>query len=137
MAVFVVDASVALAWCFEDEASNWSEGLQQRLRSGDIVIVPAHWPCEVSNGLLVGLRRQRIALGKPEKMWDQFALLPIEAEPSPLPDQSKTILALCYKHRLTVYDAAYLELAHRKQLPLATLDQDLRKAATTERVTLL
>jgi predicted nucleic acid-binding protein len=57
MAIFVVDASAALAWCFEDEASTWTEGLLERLRQGDRSLVPAHWPTEVLNGLLVASRR--------------------------------------------------------------------------------
>ncbi len=52
MAVFVVDASVALAWCFEDEATRWSEEFLERLRQGDRIIVPAHWGAEVANALL-------------------------------------------------------------------------------------
>jgi predicted nucleic acid-binding protein len=53
MAIFVVDASAALAWCFEDEASSWTDTLLERLGNGDRIIVPAHWPTEISNGLLV------------------------------------------------------------------------------------
>jgi predicted nucleic acid-binding protein len=70
-------------------------------------------------------------------MWDQFVLLPIEAQPSPTPEQSKAILNLSHKHVLTAYDAAYLELAMRKQLQLATLDGDLRRAAMSENIILL
>jgi predicted nucleic acid-binding protein len=137
MAVFVVDASVALAWCFEDEATDWSEGLLRRLRSGDQVAVPAHWPTEVSNGMLMGVRRKRIQPGKPEILWDELALLPITVEAALSPNESKAALSLCDKHGLTVYDAAYLELAHRKQLPVATLDSDLRRAAVSEGIVLL
>ena len=64
MAVFVVDASAALAWCFEDEASSFTDGLLDRLRHGDQIVVPAHWPTEISNGLLVALRRGRIKAGQ-------------------------------------------------------------------------
>jgi hypothetical protein len=53
MAIFVVDASAALAWCFEDEASSWTDGLLQRLRQGDGIVVPARWPTEILNSLLV------------------------------------------------------------------------------------
>lgn len=60
MAIFVVDASVALAWCFEDEASTLADGLLGRLRQGDRIVVPAHWPTEMPNGLLVASRRKRI-----------------------------------------------------------------------------
>jgi predicted nucleic acid-binding protein len=134
MAVFVVDASAALAWCFEDEASSWTDGLLERLRQGDRIVVPAHWPTEILNGLLVASRRKRIKTGQPALFWDELARLPIETEPALTAIQAKAVLALGEKHDLTIYDAAYLELAHRRQLPLATLDADLRKAAHAEGV---
>lgn len=81
MAIFVVDASAALAWCFEDEASTWTEGLLERLCQGDRIVVPAHWPTEVLNGLLVASRRKRIEPDQPTLFWDELARLPIEAEP--------------------------------------------------------
>jgi len=137
MAIFVVDASAALAWCFEDEASSWTDGLLERLRQGDQVIVPAHWPAEVLNGLLVAARRKRIAANQPMLLWNEFAQLPIEAEPALSAVRGSTALALGEKYGLTLYDAAYVELAHRRQLPLGTLDTDLRKAAQAERITLL
>ena len=137
MAIFVVDASAALAWCFEDEASSWTDGLLERLRQGDRIVVPAHWPTEILNGLLVASRRKRIKADQPALFWEEVARLPIEIEPAITSSQAKTILALGEKHGLTVYDAAYLELAHRRQLPLGTLDGDLRKASQIEGVALL
>jgi len=70
-------------------------------------------------------------------LWDELARLPIDIEPALNPAQVKSVLALAETHSLTVYDAAYLELAHRRQLPLGTLDADLRKAAQVEGVVLL
>jgi predicted nucleic acid-binding protein len=137
MAVFVVDASVALAWCFEDESSTLAEGLLERLRRGDQVVAPAHWPTEILNGLLVAERRKRIGHGQPALFWDELMRLPIEVEPALTAVQAKTVLALSEKHGLTVYDAAYLELAQRRQLPLGTLDEDLHAAAQREGLTLL
>ncbi|MFZ0882166.1 MAG: type II toxin-antitoxin system VapC family toxin [Candidatus Acidiferrales bacterium] len=137
MAVFVVDASAALAWCFEDEASSWGDSLLERLQQGDRLVVPAHWPTEISNGLLVALRRNRLKAGQPTLFWDELARLPIETEPALTAVQAKVVLALSEKHRLTVYDAAHLELAQRRQLPLATLDLELRRAAQAEGVALL
>jgi len=137
MAIFVVDASVALAWCFEDEASILADGLLERLRQGDRMVVPAHWPAEISNGLLVASRRKRIKPDQPALYWDELARLPIEVEVALSAAQAKSVLALSEKHSLTVYDAAYLELAHRLHLPLGTLDTDLRKAAQVEGVALL
>ena len=137
MAIFVVDASAALAWCFEDEAGGWSDGLVERLRQGDQIAVPAHWPAEILNGLLVASRRKRIKPDQPALFWDELAKLPIRVEAAPTHRQAKTVLALGEKHRLTVYDAAYLELAQRRNLPLGTLDADLRNAAQEEGIVLL
>ncbi len=136
MALFVVDASAALAWCFEDESSSVMDGLLERLRQGDQIIVPAHWPAEILNGLLFAARRKRIAADQPGLLWDELGRLPVEAEPA-LTSVGAAVLAFAEKYGLTVYDAAYLELAHRRQLPLGTLDSDLRKAAQLEGVPLL
>jgi len=135
MAVFVVDASAALAWCFEDEASSWSDRLLARLRQGDQIV--AHWPTEISNGLLVASRRKRIKAGQPALFWDELARLPVDVEAALSAPQAKIVLALAEKHGLTVYDAAYLELAQRRQLSLGTLDADLRTAAQAEGVVVL
>ena len=137
MAVFIVDASASLPWCFEDEATPWTDGLLERLRTGDRIQVPAHWPTEISNGMLVALRRKRIQPGRPELFWDELSILPIEVEPPLSPAQAKAVLSLSEKYGITVYDAAYLELAKRKGLPLATLDKDLISAAPQESVLLV
>ena len=129
MATFVVDASATLAWCFEDEATAWTDGLLDRLRAGDQIVVTAHWPTEISNGLLTALRRQRIPPDRPELFWDELANLPIEVEPPLSPDRAKAVLSLSRQFGLTVYDAAYLELAKRRGFPLATLDSALASAA--------
>lgn len=134
---FVVDASVALSWCFEDEANTWTDALLDRLRREDRITVPAHWPTEVSNGLLMGVRRKRIQPHRPALFWDELAVLPIDVEGPLSAGRAKAVLALCQQHGLTVYDAAYLELAQRKGLPLATLDSALMKAASSENVALI
>src|SRR5690349_6405868 len=72
MAIFVVDASAALAWCFEDEANSWTDGLLERLRGGDRIVVPAQWPTEILNGLLVASRRKRIGADQPALFWDEL-----------------------------------------------------------------
>lgn len=136
MAIFVADASAALAWCFEDEANSWTDGLLERLRQGDRIVVPAHWPTEILNGRLVASRRKRIKADQPALFWDELARLPIETEPALTPSQAKTVLDLGEKYGLTVYDAAYLELARRRNLPLGALDAELRKAAQAESIPL-
>jgi predicted nucleic acid-binding protein len=137
MATFVADASATLPWCFQDEATAWTDSLLDRLRAGERIAVPAHWPTEISNGLLMARRRKRIQFGRPELFWEELAVLPIDVELPLTPIQAKAVLALCERHGLTVYDAAYLELAMRKGLPLATQDSDLLKAARVEGVMLV
>jgi predicted nucleic acid-binding protein len=134
MATFVIDASATLPWCLKDEESAWTISLLHRLGTGDRIIVPAHWPTEVSNGLLMATRRKRIPEGRAALFWDELAVLPITVEAALTPAQAKSALALCEQYRLTVYDAAYLELAKRKALQLATLDDALSKAAISESV---
>src|SRR5207237_6595287 len=114
---------------FEDEASNWTDGLLERLRRGDRIVVPAHWPVEVSNGLLMALRRKRIRPGQPALFLDEFGRLPIDIEQPLTTPQGKAILDLGEKHGLTIYDAAYFGIGPTPQLPFGTLDHDLRRAA--------
>ena len=102
MAVFVADASAILAWCFEDESNSWTDGLLDRLQHGDRIVVPAHWPTELLNGLLVASRRRRIKPGQPILFWDEIGRLPIETEPALTDVQGKEILAFAEKHSLTV-----------------------------------
>jgi predicted nucleic acid-binding protein len=137
MAGFVPDASVTLPWCFEDEATPWTETLLDRIAGGESVTVPAHWPLEVGNALLVAIRRGRVTAEQVYEFIYDLDALPIRIEPASPPGSWHTVLALAQKHRLTAYDAAYLELAQRSQLPLATLDGDLRRAAETAGVPLL
>ncbi len=137
MALLVVDASVTLAWCFEDEASDWTEAILDRLLAGDAIVVPGHWPTEVANGLLMGLRRGRIQSGRAELLMDRLSGLPISIEPPLSLQQAKTSLLLAERYRLTIYDSAYLELAKRRGLSLATLDRELIKAASAEGIPLV
>lgn len=132
MPSFVIDASATLPWRFEDEATPWTEALLDRIESGEEVLVPAHWPLEVVNTLLIGRRRGRITSQQLTEFIGDLAALPIRLEPPPNPVQWPAIVTLAEQYRLTAYDAAYLELAQRVGLPLATLDGDLRKAAQAE-----
>jgi predicted nucleic acid-binding protein len=129
MAAFVIDASAALAWCFSDEASEATNALLTRLQKGDEAVVPAHWPAEVANALLMAVRRQRISSEDARRFLEDVDLLPIRIDIVTQKLVRLHILPLAEKHALTVYDAAYLELAMRQALPLATFDNDLRRAA--------
>src|SRR5207247_10668329 len=87
------DASVALAWCFEDEATNWTEEFLERLRQGDRIIVPAHWATEVANAILMGVRRKRIKPEQPQLLWDELDRLPIEHETVLKTDRGTEVIA--------------------------------------------
>jgi predicted nucleic acid-binding protein len=134
---FVIDASATLPWRFEDEATPWTEALLDRVQGGEEVRVPAHWPLEVANTLLMARRSGRVTADQVSEFIDDLAALPIRIEPPSDPAGWSAILALAQAHRLTAYDAAYLELVQRTGLPLATLDGDLRKAAQAQGVPLV
>lgn len=125
----VLDASVAVAWCFEDEATEFTEGVLDLLSAGGEVFVPSVWPLEVANALLVAERRKRIPLAKVTALLIRIAGLPISVRPTDLKQSFEQILSLARQQELSQYDAAYLELAVREGLPLATLDGELQRAA--------
>lgn len=133
----MADASATLPWCFEDEATPATDALLERLRAGEPAVVPAHWPTEVMNGLLMAVRRSRIDLDRVARFARALAVLPIRIEPPQSPAAWDAVIRVATDHQLTVYDAAYLELAARPHLPLATLDGDLRKAALAAGVALV
>lgn len=124
---FVADASIALAWYFRDEDSEAANRVRERLLGEDIC-VPAHWLLEVVNALFAALRRQRINQRELRELIEDFRRLPgLIDEQTDFSACSATV-ELALAHGLTSYDAAYLELALRLDLPLATLDQALARA---------
>ncbi len=129
MARLVPDASVTLTWCFEDEAIVWTDALLGNLRAGDEATVPAHWPVEVANAILIAIRRGRISRDKANRFLGDLRALPIRIDTESNGTAFDKAFKLAEQYNLTVYDAAYLELAIREALPLATLDDDLRQAA--------
>ena len=128
MADYVLDGSVTLAWCFEDEADATAEVAWKWLRDG-AAFVPAHWPLEVANGLVVGERRNRLTASDANEFWLTLNRARITVDNETRQAVCPRTLDLARAHRLTAYDAAYLELALRLDLPLATLDQALLAAA--------
>jgi predicted nucleic acid-binding protein len=136
MAVFVPDASATLAWFFEDETSAWTETLLARLKSGDTAVVPKHWPLEVANAFLMAVRRGRIGGDKPAQFFGDLLALPIRIDSARTETTLGQVFACAERYGLTVYDSAYLELAIREGVTLATLDNDLRKAAVAAGVPL-
>lgn len=126
---FVVDASVAIAWCIDDEATPDTEAVLDRLRA-DGATVPAIWPLEVANALLTAERRQRLPQIQVVGRLQLLARLPIAVVRTPLIEAWGTVLTLAREQRLSAYDASYLELALRLRLPLASQDERLQAAAT-------
>jgi len=124
----VIDASVALAWCFPDEASEYADGVLVAL-DGRTAMVPAIWPVEVANALLVGERRKRIRQPEVRRFLDLLKGPEHSRRwTKPFADTVSTILPLAREHDLSAYDAAYLDVAVRHGAPLATLDKALQKA---------
>jgi predicted nucleic acid-binding protein len=133
--VIVLDASVVLTWCFPDEKARKAEEVSERIALGDRVVVPAFWCHEVLNALLVGEKRKRITVDLINAFLEDLNRLPLDIdEPASAAVVFAATQPLCRKHRLTAYDAAYLELAMRRDCPLATVDDDLHKAALAEQV---
>jgi predicted nucleic acid-binding protein len=124
----VIDASVALAWCFPDEANDYADGVLVALED-QTIIVPAVWPLEVANALLVGERRKRIRLPEVRRFVDLLKGLDIVVDAQPVADTVSNILPMAREYDLSSYDAAYLDVAVRQDVPLATLDGALQKAA--------
>ena len=131
MARYVVDASATLAWCFHDESVGWVDALFQRLASDSEAIVPRHWAFEVANSFVVALRRGRMTRHGLEQSFQILRSLPIHTDITADNTIFTVVVVLAEKHGLSVYDAAYLELAIRTHSPLATLDDDVRAAAVS------
>lgn len=136
MTDFVLDASIALAWCFDDEATAEATALLDRFEHGT-ALVPALWHLELANALVTSERRQRISAARATEFATLIEALPIFVDQETPARAPRGILDLARHERLTAYDAAYLELAMRQGLPLATLDSDLRDAAERVGVPLL
>lgn len=137
MTRFVLDTSVALAWYFEDEFSDYSRFVSDVLNQFG-AYVPVIWPLEVANGLLNAVRRGRLRESDVQPMLGSLARLRIEIEAGiALDTLGQKTLALALAHRLSAYDASYLELALRRGLPLATQDKRLADAAEAAGIELL
>ena len=141
---FVLDNSVALAWCFADERTPAVMALLDRAIQREAV-APSLWPLEAMNALFVAQRKRRITEQQRRVLIYDLSILPIEIDHGPQ-DEGKAaspsaiwrpIDILCERYGLTAYDAAYLALALRRRLPLATRDKALITAARDQGVQLL
>jgi predicted nucleic acid-binding protein len=124
----VVDASVALSWCFDDEASSKTDELLERVQNAG-AIVPSLWHLELGNILLLAERHGRVILGGISARLELLAQLPVTVDTETTGRAWRETLILARSERLTTYDAAYLELAARRGVPLATRDRQLLDAA--------
>jgi predicted nucleic acid-binding protein len=128
-AQFVLDCSVTMGWYFKDEATAYARAVRKSL--GPVAaVVPALWPLEVANILVLGERRQRSTAADASKWLTYLQLLPIRVDDETAVRAWSDLLSVARSYELSAYDAAYLELALRLGLPLASLDDRLNAAAS-------
>jgi predicted nucleic acid-binding protein len=133
---FVIDASVALAWCFADEDFAVADAALGRLNTEE-ALVPAIWPLEVANGLRTAERRGRLDRADMARVRELLISLPIQVEAIDVNAALGEVSDLARDLDLTAYDAAYLALAARRGLALATIDESLRRACNSAGVKLV
>jgi len=132
----VLDASLALQWFLEDESGRQYGLSVLTSLSSKRAVVPILWFYEVGNGLLMAYRRKRITFDQIDGFLTRLKALPIDAAQQ-VPAEILELPAIAQKHSLTNYDAAYLALAMRFRLPLATTDAELRRAAAAAGVAIM
>lgn len=123
---FVLDNSVACAWFLENQVTDYTEAIARRLEE-DQAVVPPLWELELTNVLRTACLKQRLTAQAAQQVLERIASLPISVDRQAV--RPSEILALALRFGLSSYDAAYLELALRLQLPVATVDGPLRDAA--------
>ena len=127
---FVLDCSVTMSWCFEGEYDAYAEWLFGILETVESIAVPSIWALEVANVLVVGERRQRLLQSETTQFLALLDRFPIEVDTRSPKVTMLEVLSIARSAGTSTYDAAYLELAMRRSLPLAKLDIALGKAAT-------
>jgi len=132
----VLDSSVTLAWIYMEERREPIAQVFDRVTSAG-AWVPSLWRLEIGKVLEMGVRRGRMDAAFRDATLADLELLPIQTDPDTEKQAWQSTLRLAERHRLTLYDAAYLELAMRRGLQLASLDRELRAAAEAEKVGLL
>ncbi|NUM55252.1 MAG: type II toxin-antitoxin system VapC family toxin [Candidatus Hydrogenedentes bacterium] len=128
MTGFVLDCSVTMAWCFSDEFNDYASSVQDALQHTQ-ARVPAIWYFEVANVLVVGERRARLTAEDSVAFLSLVARLPIEIVPPETADGMSNTLAIAKQTGFSAYDSAYIDLATRENVPLATLDKSVAAAA--------
>lgn len=130
---FVLDTSVTMSWCFNDEANSYADAVLDSL-SNHIALAPCIWPLEVGNVLLVAEKKTRISFPDSLKFLTLLTSLPIHVENLTEQRMLDAVFLLAREQGLSSYDAAYLDLAIQTGLQIATLDQSLQKAAARKGV---
>ncbi len=130
---FVLDSAVTLAWYFKDEANAYADAVAARF-PGVQAVVPVIWPLEIANAILMGERRKRSTEAQAAKWLAFLGSLPIAVDDETNVRAWTDVLSVARAHRLSSYDAAYLELALRRGLGLASLDTNLKAAAKAKGV---
>jgi len=125
---FVVDNSIVMSWCFQDESCPYADRVLESL-SDATALVPSIWPLEVVNVLLVAERRKRLSGAASVRFLTLLSQLPIAVEHEQQEKMMTGLLALARTNHLSSYDASYLDLSMRKGIPLATLDTRLKEAS--------
>jgi predicted nucleic acid-binding protein len=133
---FVLDSSVALSWCFEDERTPATAALLDQVAESGAV-APLLWPLEVLNALTMAERRGRLDTERRQRFGDFLHQLPVKLDDETANQAWTVTTQLAVQFRLTVYDASYLELAQRLRLPLATRDEELYAAGRALGVSVL
>jgi predicted nucleic acid-binding protein len=133
----VIDSSTALAWALPDETSEEAERVLSRMGPRDAIWVPALWWYEIANGLLVAQRRERLTEAARIRLTDLYQKLPVRTDVVFDGDMVRRLHTLAIEHHLSAYDAAYLELAQRRDLGIVTMDRQLRSAAQEAGVRIL
>jgi predicted nucleic acid-binding protein len=134
MVAFVLDVSACMPWCCEDETTQASEQMLEWAMEGSALHVPSLWTWEILNTVAVVIKRRRITAERGKEFLEQLAKLNFKIEGPPLIADFPRLHALASLYQLTAYDVAYLDLAKRLSLPLATRDDDLTRAAIAEGV---
>jgi predicted nucleic acid-binding protein len=132
----IADASVVLAWFFEEAQTPKALEVLQRIEEEGLLVPPLWWS-ELENGILMGERRGRKKLSESQAFLKLVRALPIRTDDLPRHRVSDDILDLARQHQLTAYDAAYVELARRESAFLATFDDALRRCAQNLKIKLL
>jgi predicted nucleic acid-binding protein len=126
---FVADASVAIAWVHPAQATSETEAMLDGLVAGDSLVVPALWPLEVANALTVLRRRRKLTPDEAGSAIEIIRELPAVIDHEAAAIAFTRLIDLASEHGLTIYDATYIELAARRQLPLASNDARMKEAA--------